>query len=272
MLDAIHAALDTLLRDRGGIDPLDVDVRFDVPSEERVSSLTRPTVNLFLFEVNENTEKRDSAPQTTVSAGRAERRMPPRRIDLFYMVSVLTADIEDEHALLWRVMATLLKYQQFPPEVLPEALRSVSPPLVARLAAKEERRDLLELWTSLGNEPRPALCYVVTAPMDLSLAVEAPLVLTRTARYRRLGPGGEATRDVGIQIGGIVKTRGGQPLADVAVMRSGTASRSVTTAEGRFVLRGVPEGHVTLTVARDGREQTVEVRVPGESYDIVLDG
>jgi hypothetical protein len=108
--------------------------------------------------------------------------------------------------------------------------------------------------------------------MDLALAIESPLVLTRTARYRRMGPEGRPTRDVGVQIGGIVKTRAGEPVADVAVMRPGTASRSVTAADGRFVLRGVPEGHVTLTVARDGREQTVQVRVPGESYDIVLDG
>ena len=115
MLNAINQAFASLLRDRGLIDPLDVDVRFDVPSEEWVESLTRPTVNAFLFELHENTDKRDSAPVTTINGGRAERRMAPRRIDLMYMVSVVTADVEDENELLWRVLATLnLSLELFP--------------------------------------------------------------------------------------------------------------------------------------------------------------
>jgi hypothetical protein len=272
VLDVIHSALDRLLRDRGGIDPLDVDVRFDVPSEEHVNALTRPTVNLFLFEVTENTDKREGAPVTTLHHGRAERRMPPRRIDLYYMVSVLTDDVEDEHALLWRVMATLMKYEEFPIELLPDALRSLSPPLVARLATKDERRDLLDLWNALGSPPHPALCYIVTAPMDLARSIELPLVLTHTMRYRQMELEEQLHQDVGIHIGGVVKDRSGQPVADAAVTRRGTAARSVTAADGRFVLRGVPEGVLTLTVALNGREQTVQVRVPGESYDIVLDG
>jgi hypothetical protein len=272
MLNAINTTLQTLLRDRGLIDPLDVDVRFDVPSEEWAGSLSRPTINLFLFELHENTEKRDSAPQTTVTGGRAERRMPPRRIDLQYMVSVLTADIEDEHELLWRVMATLMKHQQFPPEVLPESLRTITPPMVARIASKDESRSLLDVWSALGTEPRPAICYIVTAPMDLSVAIEAPLVLTRTARYRRIAPGQEPTRDIGVQIGGTVRSRTGDPVADVMVSPIGSALGSVTAADGRFVLRGVPEGQIKLIVTRNGQEQkTVNVHVPGESYDIVLD-
>jgi hypothetical protein len=273
MLNDVNIALQTLLRDRGLIDPRDVEIRFDVPSEEWAGSLTRPTINLFLFELHENTEKRDGAPQTSINGGRAERRMPPRRIDLQYMVSVLTADVEDEHQLLWRVMATLMKYQQFPPEVLPESLRTIAPPMVARIAAKDESRNLLDIWSALGTEPRPAICYVVTAPMDLSTAIEAPLVLTRTARYRRIAPGLDPTRDVGIQIGGTVRRRTGAPVADVMVSPLGSALGSMTAADGRFVLSGVQEGQIKLIVTKDGQEQkTISVRVPGESYDIVLDG
>src|SRR5262245_36299678 len=137
MLNPINHAFETLLRDRGLIDAADVDVRFDSPSKEWVESLTRPTVNAFLFELHENKDKRDSAPVTTMNGGRAERRMAPRRIDLMYMVSVVTADIEDELELLWRVMATLMKHQQFPTEVLPDSLRTLTPPLSARIASKD---------------------------------------------------------------------------------------------------------------------------------------
>jgi hypothetical protein len=269
MLNAINGTLRRLLHDRALIDASDVDVSFDVPSEEWVSSLTRPTINLFLFDVNENTERRDNAPQTTVQGNRAERRMPPRRIDLHYMVSVLTADVDDEHELLWRVLATLMKYQQIPAELIAEPLRSISPSLTSRIAERKEGRQMLDVWNALGTEPRPALSYVVTAPLDLAHAFEGPIVLTRTARYRRMGAGTPATR---VQIGGTVRGPGGLPLADVTVMPAGSGHGSVTAADGRYVIRGIGEGDVTLRVAtRNGEERTVQVHVPGESYDIVLD-
>ena len=274
MLNAINQAFASLLRERGLIDPLDVDVRFDVPSEEWVESLTRPTVNAFLIELRENTEKRDNAPVTAINGGRAERRMAPRRIDLMYMVSVVTADIEDENELLWRVLATLMKHQQFPSDVLPDSLRGVTPPLVARIAAKDEARDTVDIWSALGTEPRPTICYIVTAPMDLAVAIDAPLVLTRTARYRRTGArAGQPAHDIGVQIGGFVRNRAGEPVANVLVSPNGAEHGCVTRADGQYVLRGVSEGPLRLTVRKDGREQkTVEVHVPGASYDIVLDG
>ena len=271
MLNPINQAFETLLRDRGLIDPADVDVRFDSPSKEWVESLTRPTVNAFLFELHENTDKRDSAPVMTVNGGRSERRMAPRRIDLMYMVSVVTADIEDQLELLWRVMATLMKHQQFPADVLPDALRTVSPPLSARVASKDETRNTIDIWSALGAEPRPSICYVITAPMDLAFALQAPLVLTRTARYRGMGDG--PVSRVGVQIGGTIRTVSGEPVANVTVSANGAARGSVTTGDGRFVLRGVPAGALRLTIRRDGLdEKTVEVNVPSNSYDIVLDG
>jgi hypothetical protein len=285
MLNAVNSSVRTLVHDRGLIDALDVDVTFEVPSEEWATSVTRPTVNFFLFDLYENTDKRDGAPQTSVIGGRAERRLPPRRIDLHYLVSVVTGDVEDEHELLWRVLKTLMKHQQFPPEILSEALRTVSPPIVARIAARDDGRHLLDIWNALKTEPHPALCYVVTAPMDLAIATESPLVLTRTARYRRTtgvrqsvhgtsaATGAMAAEEVRIQIGGTVRNSCGEPVADVTVVPDGWGSGAVTATDGRYVLHGLSEGVVTLMVGRGGRRlKPVQVQVPGVSYDIVLDG
>src|SRR5688500_15689657 len=98
-----NQALQQLLWSMGQIDSEEVDIRFEAPTKDWVASLTRPTINLFLFDVQENTEKRETNVQTIRSNGKAERRMPPRRFDLRYMVSALTTEIEDEHQLLWRV-------------------------------------------------------------------------------------------------------------------------------------------------------------------------
>jgi hypothetical protein len=272
MLAVIHESIETLLRDKGLIDSSDVDISFEVPRDEWVRSLTRPTINLFLFDVAENTEKRDTNPYTSVAGGKAERRLPPRRIDLFYMVSVLTTDVADEHEVLWRVLATLMRYQQLPQEVLSESLRSVTPPLAARLAGKDDTRSFLDLWSALATRPRPALAYVLTAPMDLAISIEAPLVLTRTARYRRIATSDHAEGDVRTQIGGIVRDTDGRPLPNVLVNPDDSSQRSITDADGRFVLRSVREGRVTVMVGRDGEVQRqVSLQVPGESYDIVLE-
>jgi hypothetical protein len=273
MLNTIHAALDTLLRNEGKIDAFDVDVSFDVPSDAWVGSVTKPTIDLFLFDVSENTDKRETNPQLNVNGGRAERRMPPRRIDLWYMVSVLTTEVADEHELLWRVLAILLRYERFPSEVLPDSLRSLAPPMSARMATRDESPNLLDLWSALGAKPRPALCYVLTAPLDLALSIEAPLVLTRTARYRRMTLDAEIARDVGVQIGGTVRDAAGRPLASVRVVPRGSGMGAVTGLDGRYALHGLSEGRMTLRIVRDGgAPRDVEFDVPGVSYDIVLDG
>ena len=59
MLAKIHHAVESLLHEQGRIDN-EVDVRFDAPTAKWIASLTRPTVNLFLFDVQENTEKRET--------------------------------------------------------------------------------------------------------------------------------------------------------------------------------------------------------------------
>jgi hypothetical protein len=171
-----------------------------------------------------------------------------------------------------------MKYQQLPAEVLADEARSASPPIVARVAAGDDSWNPLAIWSAFGVEPHPALCYVVTAPMDLTHAVEAPLVLTRAARHRRLNDraadaqqaGGDEVR---IQIAGTVRNGAGEPLAGVTVVPEGSGRGVLTAPDGRYLLRGLSEGTVRLMVGRpDGGLKSLQMQVPSRSYDIVLDG
>jgi hypothetical protein len=240
-----------------------------------VSSLTRPTISVFLFDVQENTEKRESDWQLVRRNGKAERRMPPRRIDLFYMVSALTADVDDEHELLWRVLATLMKYREFPEDVMPPSLKSLERVVTSRIAAQQESRQLLELWNALATKPHPALAYIVTTPLDLDVAIEAPLVLTRSARYYRIMDAkreGDVKPDVVAQIGGVVRSSNGQPVTGVIIQTNFSGEETKTNLAGQYMLRHVPQGPITLTVLRqDTVQKRLQVSVPAASYDIVLD-
>ena len=270
MLPDIHDALQRLVHQEGQIAPSEVDVRFEMPTKEWVGRLTRPTIVFFLFDLAENVELRRTDFQQTRGNGRAERRLPPRRIDLHYLVSAITTEAADEHLLLWRVLETLLSHQELPTEILPEALRALDPPLHARIAPPESVPRTLDLWNALGVEPRPALSYIVTAPLDLEVAITAPLVLTRTARYLRAGESGAL--DLATQIGGTVRGADGLPRAGVRVALADSAGDgSISDAAGEYRLAGVPSGTVVLRVTPpDAPPQTATIVVPGPSYDLAL--
>lgn len=249
MLLELHNALRSLLYERGQIGPQEVAVQFEAPTPERVERLLLPTVNFFLFEVQENTELRQSAYQTRQVNGRAERRTPPRRFDLHYMVSALSSESEDEYLLLWRVLTTLGRYSQIPEEYLPEEVSLLKIPLVTRFCEGEESQRLFNIWGALGTQPRAALAYVVTVPVDLATVIDAPLVLTRVTRYTRASSTGQS-REIETRrlVGGVVRAKSGEPLAGVRVLLAGRADESVTDAEGRFMLSNVPAGQLDLQV------------------------
>jgi len=270
MLTEVDKGLRNVIYEVGRISSAEVDVRFDAPTREWIERLVRPTVNCFLYSVQENGDLRQTGFQATRVNGRAERRVPPRRIDLHYMVSAHATEKEDEHRLLWRVLATLMRFPELPEEWLSEEMRALGVPLAMCVAQEEDNGQLLGLWSGLGVEPHPAVCCVITAPLDLERVFDAPLVLTRTLRFARSLDGVAEHTD--IQIGGIVRGGDGTPLGGVVVAIEGSAAEGVVTgAEGIFVLRNVPSGPIRLRATRpDGAERTVDITVPSETYDIVL--
>lgn len=270
MLDEIHVALRRLLHERGQINPREVDVRFEAPARDWIGRLIRPTINLFLFDLEENTELRQTAAKQTKANGHAERRLPPRRIDLHYMVSAITTEIDDEHRLLWRTLATLMSYPDLPTEILPESIQHLELGFHGKVAQPENGGRPLDLWSALSTDPRPSLYYVLTAPLDLQQVIESPLVLTRTVEYHRFA--GEPVREFGIHIGGSVRGPKGEPLPQITVTLEGSAAEGVVTDEaGQFRLQGLTPGTATLRLTRpNGKSTTQKIEVPSDSYEIVL--
>lgn len=271
MLPELHAFLRDLLYEHGRIEPDDVDILFEAPTREVIDRLTVPAIAFFLVGIQENADLRQAATPMRRVNGHAERRVAPRRIDLQYMVSAISTEPEDEHRLLWRALATLLRYQQFPAEVLPEALRDLDPPLSARVAQSDDEVRSLDVWGSLSTWPRPSFSYTLIAPLDLDITIQAPLVLTRTARYVRMSgePHGVETE---VHIGGIVRLKDGSPASGARIRPVGAAGPdTIAGPDGTFRLRGVRPGEVDLRViAPDGKEQVVKVTVPSEGYEIQL--
>lgn len=272
MLSDINQMLRDLMYAKARLEPAEVDIQFDAPTKEWVNSRTKPTVSFFLYDLEENTELRQSALETMQVRGAnggsiAVKRPPPRRFNLHYMVSAISTVVEDEHHLLWRVMSALLRNPTIPEEFISEAVKRLEIPLHGRVSQPDDGPRPIDLWSSLETAPRPALLYVLTVPVDLEMEFTAPLVLTRTLRYQTTaGVLAESTH----HIGGKVVDKLGSPFQNVRVSYRGTELR--TDINGRFVLVGVPEGAITLDVrAEDKKPRKVTLTVPSDNYDVILE-
>jgi hypothetical protein len=308
MLHPLHSAIVTLLADRGQIPPAEVDVWFEIPAREWVESLARPAICCYLFDLAESAEFRNASAQTVRANGKATTRLPPRRVDLRYLVCAFSSSRADEQALVWRALAALLRHTTLPPELLAPELRELGVAVQTKVGTYQDAPRLLDLWGALELPPRPALLYTVTAPLDLAVELEAPLVLTRLVRSTRTLPEDERAgralppadsipragmdRDyepvdlvrvvaASFSIAGIVRDRGGEPVAGVTVRAEGRTVRHErggdgprpcrSDAEGRYRIDNLARGPVTLLVARPGAPaRAVRVEVPG-LYDLTVD-
>ena len=272
MLTELHTCIQTLIYDAGRIDPSEVDIVFDVPTREWIEKLVRPTVAVYLLELEENTELRNTQYQTTRVNGRAEFRQPPRRIDLRYIVTALTSDPDDAFRLLWRVLGVMMRTPELPIELLPEDLK-LEAPIVARVAQPNGGVKLLDVWSALGTEPRPSFGYTLTAPVDLGIGFDAPLVLSRTLKYRPLD--GSTSEERRTLVRGLVRDPTGAPLEKVIVSTlDEPTSAAETDAEGAFTLRAPHAGKFTVRLTHDsGRTTTamLDLDAPPTAFDFVLE-
>src|SRR5215467_11358068 len=107
MIQDLDETIRQILIKKGKLNASDVDIAFDQPTGEWATALTRPTINCYLYDIRENLELRSRDFKVERQNGTARRVYDPMRIDLSYIITAWTRNIEDEHQLLWRVLQTL---------------------------------------------------------------------------------------------------------------------------------------------------------------------
>ncbi len=276
MIADIHETIKNLLFEHAGFSRGDVDIDFEIPNRNWIGTLTRPTINFFLYDLEEDTKNRGSLDnayfqQRNDKSNTAKSR--PRRMNLKYQVMAISQDTRDQHELLWRVLAVLMKFSTIPDSVLPKSITDLGMSVVSRVSQPDDGPRPNEFWNALEVPPRPSLLYVLTTPLDLDLITQEPLVLTRTLRaFDMQYPIPDEVRGLRRAIGGIVK-RDGIIQAGVTIWQEHSAAAgSISDNNGRFVLEGVPEGAVALRVVEPGGLPVrVVLQVPSDDYDIRLE-
>src|SRR6056297_1729571 len=120
VLETIDESLESFLRGTVPLSATDVDVSFAAPDREWSAKLTRPTVNMFLWDIRRSSEGRSGLRTVEVDGQMVHQPALPL-VELRYVVSAWTSDHGDERGLLAGTMRALLTHESIPRDFLPSA-------------------------------------------------------------------------------------------------------------------------------------------------------
>jgi hypothetical protein len=269
MLSDLDETIKQILIKKGALDPAEVDINFETPDQEWSASISKPTINVYLYDIRENHRLRATEWEISKDGnGNSTKKKVPNRIDFSYLVTVWTNDILDEHRLLWHVLHTLFRYHKLPEDVLSGQLRGQEYPVKASAAQPDGLfNNPADFWSALNNEIKPAINYVVTLPLDTDIAFTAPMVRTKVLQVKPKDTDAEHL----VQITGTVHETGkpekGIPEARVVAREAGMTA--MTDDKGEYSFPKLSMGEHTFQVLVEGKKvQEKKVTVPGTSYDL----
>ena len=252
-----------------------MDIAFDAPAREWSGQLSKPTVNLFLYDLREAESLRTSEWSRGHSAtGARSRARPPMVMECSYAVTAWTQAVEDEHRLLSPGARDPLRLPaRFPQDQLNGRLANGSQawPIKGRIGqGKGEKSDF---WSAVGGQYKVSLDYVVRLSVESGANARAraggPHADRAHARCRT-APRVRSSRCTVRSAGS--RNKKGEPLADVWVTLPDVGTWASSAADGRFRFDRLPPGrHRLLARTADGREADAQLEVPGQGVDLVIE-
>jgi len=248
-----------------------VAVAFEAPSRDWSATLSGPTVNVFLYDIQEAVEERSREWREERTNGAASMLRPPLRIDCSFAVTAWARAVEDEHRLLSQVLAVLYAHERLPPGDLAGSLGDPAVqrfPLATRVGRiKAEGRA--DFWNAVGGAYKASLDYVVTVACESGVTfTRGPEVRSQTLRVRRR-EAGEGALEEFHRVAGRVLDAAGEPVEDAWIALAETGAWTTSAADGRFQFERLRAGHHQCLVrAPDGGTATGEIAVPGGCADL----
>jgi hypothetical protein len=246
--------------------PSDVDIAFERPDREQTARFSRPTVDLFLFSVEENLDLIESGWDVSRNEDRSTTlRWPPLRVDVRYLITPWVQAIEDEHGLLYMLYRAFRRAPEIPSDLLQGALANQPRP-VPLTVEPSELSPLMDLWTAIDNTVRPSLVLRATIAIDINDVRQVPAVSTSGLR---IGANGHPP-EVRYSVSGRVRGADGEPLGGVLIRASGHTQGIFSDASGVYHLTSLRGPEVELNASAAGYESSVRtVTLPGD-YDFSL--
>jgi hypothetical protein len=198
VIHEIDEAIEELVK-REVLDGSGAEVVFDAPTKDWASRRNTPTVDIYLYDIREDLNRRQVGSLRTRNDEGVVVAMtePPRFFRLSYLVTAWTQRPEDEHRLLSAMLYAFLRHKVMPDEYRTGTLVDSSSPILIEVAKPPgESRQISEVWSALGGELKPSIDLVVTAAVGSEpvTAIPAP---PEGFRVHTSGTGGqESEREV----------------------------------------------------------------------------
>ncbi len=198
MIDQLDDALRDFLIRELPVRENEVDIAFDQPKREWSARLSRPTINLFLRDIRENTKLRTPGPafQDRRTGDMVSVLHHGLRFDLFYLVTAWAKDPLDEHRILSRMLSALFRLRAVPEDILAEHVPGQENGVALKLAQYDTQGGVSDLWSVLDNELRPAIDMVATATIQPYVDTTVPIVRSLDIRYRQITTLSTQTRTI----------------------------------------------------------------------------
>ncbi|MEP7356315.1 MAG: Pvc16 family protein [Anaerolineales bacterium] len=272
MIDDLDEALRDLLIRELPVTNSEIDIAFEQPKRDWSARLSRPTVNLYLHDIRENAKlRREQVPyEVARTPNSVTQQRQPFRVDLHYLITTWAMAPEDEHRLLARTLMALMRFPEFPADLLPEGLQDQPIPIPLRVGQSEMLDKPSDFWSVMDNQQRPGIVLTATLSFTAYPSVETPLTRTAEFRSRRADtPEAQGASHGYIAVRGAVLSK--KPLADlrVKVLEQGTDAEIMPS--GEFAIRNLQPGDYTLEITAEGHSASKhKIVVPAANYDIKL--
>jgi hypothetical protein len=276
-LNTVIADLDEALRrllrrelERHGFEG--VEVAFEAPAKDWSGKLTSPTVDLFLYDLREASERASMTPTERRGNGQTSMSPPPLRLELTYAVTAWTKAVEDEHRLLSQVLSILFSYRRLPEDLLAEGSFGSAEGLAdAEISVGRPREEKADFWSAVGGQYKASIDSVVHLVLESGERMaRGPEVRMQTVRTR-IADGPARTLTEFHRLGGTLRDAADEPVPDAWVALPETGRWSATDADGRFRFeRMTPGTHRVVARTADGKQAEAKFSVPGEAADLKL--
>jgi hypothetical protein len=150
--------------------PQAIEVSFATPDKKWGAARTRPTVNLFLWDVRREMRSAMSGyTEHRTTDGEIHRYAPDPEVALRYLDTAWAAEPRDEHQLLGSVLRGALLQEVIEEDAFPPGLPAVGP-IHLEVSAGDGRPN--DFWNSLDGQLKPNLELMVRMFVDLDQELE----------------------------------------------------------------------------------------------------
>jgi hypothetical protein len=238
VLELIDEGVESFLRAAVPLSSTDIDVSFEAPDRDWSAKLSRPTVNLFLWDLRRSAERSQGGMRTVTRDGVRVHQPALPVVELRYVITAWTSDHGDERGLLSGLMRAILSSSTIPRQFLSSDLDDLEPPALLIARAGEDHMDVFK---ALEGQVKPGINIVVSTQFNVDLGIPAgPPTTSIETSVQRFGGVPDRRRRIA---GEIVDAEERGVIG--AVVRSPTDATRVS-AVGRFLLRAEPGDEIIL--------------------------